>query len=369
MRRRRFGFTLIELLVVIAIIALLMSILMPSLSRVRKQSKTIMCIMNLKQWCNIHAIYTGENDGYFYGDHVGKYSWLNVFRKYYSEQPKIRFCPEATKTGAEGGKFPFSAWGPYRPYPDWDPEVDDDAGSYGDGYSPRIASVYNVNQNLKFSAIIAQTFKSLALSDIAGIESSGKKLDYKYEEGWSADIGFEINVLKNNLNFGVVYFESELDNLVKWNFDPITYDVIDIKQISKTHSTGLESFVNFRQGILFHELNYMYIDAAIKEDANSKYIRANYVPHHNFTYILNAKLTDDLMGVLKFRSVSEQEWSAWGFDSRISDYCTTDIILNYTSNNKKFYIGVDNVFDEDYQIKEAYPIPGRTYKGGVKFWF
>ena len=59
------GFTLIELLVVIAIIAVLMAILMPSLQRVRKQARGVVCQANLKQWGTIFAMYTDDNNGNF----------------------------------------------------------------------------------------------------------------------------------------------------------------------------------------------------------------------------------------------------------------------------------------------------------------
>jgi len=59
------AFTLIELLVVVAIIALLISILLPSLSRARELSKRTVCLANVKGIGSAFYIYAQDDPGTF----------------------------------------------------------------------------------------------------------------------------------------------------------------------------------------------------------------------------------------------------------------------------------------------------------------
>jgi prepilin-type N-terminal cleavage/methylation domain-containing protein len=69
---RKKGFTLIELLVVIAIIAMLLAILMPALSKVKKIAMRVVCATNLKGLGTAQTVYANDYDDEYAVQGAGK---------------------------------------------------------------------------------------------------------------------------------------------------------------------------------------------------------------------------------------------------------------------------------------------------------
>ena len=92
--KQRNGFTLIELLVVVSIIALLVSILLPSLQTAREQAKSVVCKSNLSQMRLAWAMYLDDNNECFPYVHEQRFggiggSWPDC------ENPNRRLTPYA----------------------------------------------------------------------------------------------------------------------------------------------------------------------------------------------------------------------------------------------------------------------------------
>lgn len=121
MKKRSLTFTLIELLVVVAIIAVLASLLLPSLARARASAQAKVCINQERQLGQSFMLYADDNDGWpvrtsessasadwnpptdneGYGSwpyHLREYLgqvWNDVLVRYPTEGSEILHCPAA----------------------------------------------------------------------------------------------------------------------------------------------------------------------------------------------------------------------------------------------------------------------------------
>ena len=120
------GFTLIELLVVISVVVLLMALLLPALSRARKQARAVVCQANLRQWGTFMAASVNDNGGSFwspdwqtprtaFGPAFTRYRWGLWELAGREDAEGIICCPMASKfVFSEGSEFwsggTFVAW-------------------------------------------------------------------------------------------------------------------------------------------------------------------------------------------------------------------------------------------------------------------
>lgn len=210
---KRKGFTLIELLVVIAIIALLMAILMPALSKVRRDGKRTACGARIKQWVGSFSMWLGDHNRYFMRSKVTdtwNEKWMNMLLPYYKDKGLL-FCPAATKLRTDGAKDPYAAWHyPLDALGADSPNAGDYSGSYGnnsnmyDRESPATQWRTDQVKNTATIPLIAD------MANIGGWPNHNDNIllmtteDYMPKGGWVAPwmLAFNMNRHGGEINMG-----------------------------------------------------------------------------------------------------------------------------------------------------------------------
>jgi prepilin-type N-terminal cleavage/methylation domain-containing protein/prepilin-type processing-associated H-X9-DG protein len=100
------GFTMVELLVVISVIAILASLLLPSLATAKAKAQAAQCKSNLRHIAIAQALYVTDFDAYPFSEFGDWFSLLGSYGAeigpdfYYQDEPLL-WCPSARYGGPE----------------------------------------------------------------------------------------------------------------------------------------------------------------------------------------------------------------------------------------------------------------------------
>jgi prepilin-type N-terminal cleavage/methylation domain-containing protein len=102
------AFTLIELLVVIAIIAILASMLLPSLAKAKQAGQRMSCVNNLKQLGLANIMYAQDHNGFFPPRLITS-RWPDKFLPYYKSLKVLRCAAEFDQPVSNGTDTNYQA--------------------------------------------------------------------------------------------------------------------------------------------------------------------------------------------------------------------------------------------------------------------
>jgi prepilin-type N-terminal cleavage/methylation domain-containing protein/prepilin-type processing-associated H-X9-DG protein len=261
--RSSHGFTLVELLVVIGIIAVLISVLLPALSKARRSAATVQCASNMRQVSNALLMYINAYKGHFPPCQIradataypnGWWWATELVRFNYIKAPNVY-----TRVGATTGEKVFNRSNPFRC-----PEaIDEDYGKGTAGDYPTDAN-NNKFQLVNDSQAAAEGFgivswymlnsRNLATS---GAWPTGNKIaPFLYFNGTGAQINKDLDDAKWQRTLSMMRKPSEFVMIIEaadtnW-FDQAqsqNYPNIYLKRLGARHgkktSDGANAYTNF----------------------------------------------------------------------------------------------------------------------------
>jgi outer membrane cobalamin receptor len=265
---------------------------------------------------------------------------------------------------------------------------------FGDTSNPRVQLLADATPWLRFSGSSGRSFRAPTIDDLYypftdfgsfPDPSSGRYIDDTYqgnpnlrpETAWTYDAGFELH--NDAASFKATYFRSNDTNLIQ-TIDVYTAnsgtladpDVFAAQTINvgKARRQGLEIEIEHRLNQYFKDnWNYTYLDNVGIPVGYTTEVPLAYSPRHTANWIA----TFSPLPVLDLSSTLHYEDSRFdGNDDtgmKLGSMVLWDLRIAYRWKQLESFFQVNDVTDRRYEEQAGYPLPGRTFIGGVTLHF
>ncbi len=245
----------------------------------------------------------------------------------------------------------------------------DKNNKFGSVFTYRIAPAYFIRQSgTKLKASYGTGFKAPSIMNLFDPLYGNPDLLPEKSAGW--EIGFEQFLLKENLSFGITYFNFKMTDML--GFDAAYKPV----NINKAESSGIEAGITLRNlnGFSFNT-TYTYNKVNDVSDTNpnkdDQLIRRPmhklvFVANYNYEGKINLNLSVNMNG-----KRYDNDFSSWPAKRvELKSYTLANFSVSYKALDYLTVFGkIDNLLDTDYEEVLYYGTLGRSFYGGFKLTF
>ncbi len=234
----------------------------------------------------------------------------------------------------------------------------DDHDQFGDEVTYRFAPVYELEETgTRFKATYGTGFKAPSLFQLYSIYGSEDLQPMKSD---TYDIGLSQNVFSDILVVDVVYFNSQYEDMISYDFVTFKYG-----NISEAESEGVEVLASLRASDkVMLNLSYTYTDTEDKD--TGKALKRIPVDRASFGASYRDKKLTANLGVVYVGERLDRDFVT-STDITMPDYFLVDISGSYDCTDSfQVFARVENLLDEEYEEVYGYGTAGLGIYGGVK---
>ena len=240
---------------------------------------------------------------------------------------------------------------------------------FGGSLNFKIGAIKNLTNTTSLKSSLSKSFRAPTFNDLYWPESSfvAGNPDLKPETGYSFDFG--ISKRNKNVKYDAFVFTRYIKNVILWQpgndgkWRPSNY--------GEALYPGLEGNLNIKFLKYYNfNLDYTYLYTFVLSGSytlkDNK--RLPYIPVHKLNAGFNSDWGKNLIGFdLNYISLRYTKTANVG-------YMPSHFILNAHykhkfRNNMSLNIDIHNLFNEQYQMEDGYPMPGTYIETGIKYKF
>lgn len=238
-------------------------------------------------------------------------------------------------------------------------------------FTPSVGLEGPLFRPVRMRAGIARNFRVPTFNDLFWEGSANP--DLKPEDAWNLEAGLGVvsgkAMERTTFEIWISAFDAIVDNWIVWIPDG---NIWRPQNLRKVRARGLEADARavhrFRRGTLELNGSYSYSRSTNEKKVgpadNSYRKQLIYIPQHRF--FMNLRLSVGTMGIFYGHAYTGKRYTASDNSGSLSPYSTGDIALQKEWSVPGFDLTLRfsslNVWNEQYQAVEYYPMPGRSYR-------